>query len=133
MKSWAAKCFAVRRVTQDNQGKKTAGVDGQKSLTPKQRQDLVKALNLREGIRKAKPTTRVWIPKPGREEKRPLGIPTMYDRAMQALAKLALEPEWEALFEPTFRTLKCHTTNFGSLAKFGLRSHNGFSPSLYKK
>jgi hypothetical protein len=42
----------------------------------------------------------VWIPKPGTEEKRPLGILTMYDRALQALVKLALEPEWEALFEP---------------------------------
>ena len=49
---------------------------------------------------KASPTRRVWIPKPGREEKRPLGIPTMYDRALQALVKLGMEPEWEALFEP---------------------------------
>jgi len=40
------------------------------------------------------------IPKPGTEEKRPLGIPVMYDRALQALVKLALEPEWEARFEP---------------------------------
>jgi RNA-directed DNA polymerase len=42
----------------------------------------------------------VWIPKPGRDEKRPLGIPTMYDRALQAVVKAALEPEWEAIFEP---------------------------------
>lgn len=49
---------------------------------------------------KPKPTRRVWIDKPGRDEKRPLGIPTMYDRALQALVKLALEPEWEAKFEP---------------------------------
>ncbi|WP_375514384.1 group II intron reverse transcriptase/maturase [uncultured Nostoc sp.] len=49
---------------------------------------------------KVKPTRRVWIPKPGTEEKRPLGIPTMFDRALQALVKLALEPEWEARFEP---------------------------------
>ncbi|OZH55325.1 hypothetical protein AFK68_05360, partial [Hydrocoleum sp. CS-953] len=39
-------------------------------------------------------------PKPGRDEKRPLGIPTMYDRALQALVKLGMEPEWEARFEP---------------------------------
>ena len=97
MKSWSAKCLAVRRVTQDNTGKKTAGVDGQKSLTPKQRLNLVNKLNLGA---KASPTRRVWIPKPGREEKRPLGIPTMKDRALQALVKLALEPEWEARFEP---------------------------------
>ncbi|MGI2909490.1 group II intron reverse transcriptase/maturase [Tolypothrix sp. VBCCA 56010] len=97
MKSWSAKVLAVRRVTQDNQGKKTAGVDGVKSLTPKQRLELVDQLRLN---RKAKPTRRVWIPKPGREEKRPLGIPTIHDRATQALAKAALEPEWEAKFEP---------------------------------
>ncbi len=87
----------VRRVTQDNQGKKTAGVDGVKSLTPKQRLRLVGQLKL---SRKCKPTRRVWIPKPGKQEKRPLGMPTMYDRALQALVKMALEPEWEAKFEP---------------------------------
>src|ERR687886_1142574 len=97
MKSWSARALAVRRVTQDNQGKKTAGVDGVKSLSPKQRLDLVNQLHLGT---KARPTRRVWIPKPGTEEKRPLGIPTMKDRALQALVKLALEPEWEARFEP---------------------------------
>jgi RNA-directed DNA polymerase len=97
MRSWSAKTLAVRKVTQDNQGKCTAGVDGIKSLTPRQRHNLVLKLRL---SRKAKPTRRVWIPKPGTEEKRPLGIPTMYDRALQALVKLALEPEWEAKFEP---------------------------------
>lgn len=98
MRSWSAKCLAVRRVSQDNQGKKTAGVDGIKSLTPDQRLDLVNQLRLSG---RAKPTRRVWIPKPGCEgEKRPLGIPTMAERALQALVKLALEPEWEARFEP---------------------------------
>jgi RNA-directed DNA polymerase len=97
MKSWSAKCLSVRRVTQDNQGKKTAGVDGIKSLSPEARLKLVAKLkpNL-----KVKPTRRVWIPKPGTEEKRPLGIPVMNDRALQALFKMALEPEWEARFEP---------------------------------
>lgn len=97
MSSWSAKALAVRRVTQDNQGKKTAGVDGVKSLTPKQRLNLIGELKLGT---KVKPTRRVWIPKPGKDEKRPLGIPTMKDRALQALVKLALEPEWEARFEP---------------------------------
>ena len=78
MKSWAAKCIAVRRVTQENQGKKTAGVDGIKFLSPEARLKLVGRLKLGT---KAKPTRRVWIPKPGTEEKRPLGIPTIYDRA----------------------------------------------------
>jgi RNA-directed DNA polymerase len=97
MKSWSARALAVRRVTQDNQGKKTAGVDGVKSLTPKQRLDLTGNLNLGSKI---SPTRRVWIPKPRTKEKRPLGIPTMKDRALQALVKMALEPEWEARFEP---------------------------------
>jgi len=97
MKSWSARALAVRRVTQDNQGKKTAGVDGIKSLTAKQRLELTGNLNLGT---KVSPTRRVWIPKPGTKEKRPLGIPTMKDRALQALVKLALEPEWEARFEP---------------------------------
>jgi RNA-directed DNA polymerase len=96
MKSWSARVLSVRRVTQDNQGKKTAGVDGVKSLTPKQRLNLVGNLKLGS---KVSPTRRVWIPKPGTEEKRPLGIPTMKDRALQALLKMALEPEWEARFE----------------------------------
>ncbi|MBD2342002.1 group II intron reverse transcriptase/maturase [Calothrix sp. FACHB-156] len=97
MKSWSARALAVRRVTQDNQGKKTAGIDGVKSLTPNLRLELTGNLNLGT---KVSPTRRVWIPKPGTEEKRPLGIPTMKDRALQALVKLALEPEWEARFEP---------------------------------
>ena len=74
MLSWSARMLAVRRVTQDNQGKRTAGIDGVKSLTPKQRLELVTELRLN---RRVKPTRRVWIPKPGTEEKRPLGIPTV--------------------------------------------------------
>lgn len=104
MKSRSAKLLAVRRVTQDNTGKSTAGVDGIKSLTPVQRLHLVKSLSL---TGKAKPTRRVMIPKPGSSEQRPLGIPCMIERAKQMLVKLALEPEWEAVFEPNtygFRT-----------------------------
>ena len=55
---------------------------------------------------------RIWIPKPGKSEKRPLGIHTMADRVKQALVKLALEPEWEAKFAPNtygFRPARsCH-------------------------
>ena len=93
--SYYGKLWAIRKVTQDNQGKKTAGVDGVKSLTPKQRFEMVKKLKLRD---KSKPTRRVWIPKPN-GEKRPLGIPTIYERVLQCLVKLALEPEWESCFE----------------------------------
>ncbi len=96
MRSWSGKCLAARKVTQDNQGKRTAGVDGIKSLSHHARLTLVTQLKL---TGKSKPTRRVWIDKPGKAEKRPLGIPTMKDRALQALVKLVLEPEWEAKFE----------------------------------
>ena len=68
MTSRSAKRLAVRRVTQDNQGKKTAGVDGRKSLTPDQRLVLVNTLGLHH---EAQPVRRVWIPKPATDEKRP--------------------------------------------------------------
>jgi RNA-directed DNA polymerase len=96
LRSLSAKLLAVRRVTQDNQGKKTPGVDGIVALKPHERWPLVTNLNLQ---RPAQPVRRVWIPKPGTEEKRPLGIPTMSERAAQALVKLVLEPQWEARFE----------------------------------
>ncbi|MGL5871268.1 MAG: group II intron reverse transcriptase/maturase [Xenococcaceae cyanobacterium] len=98
IKSYYNRLLSVRKVTQDNQGKKTAGVDRIKSLNPKQRLELAKNLTLGT---KSKPIRRVWIPKPGNKtEMRPLGIPIMRDRAIQALVKSALEPEWESRFEP---------------------------------
>src|SRR5262250_3140703 len=97
LKSRAATLLAVRRVTQDNQGKSTAGIDGIKALTPPQRSALAAHLGT---LPTGSPTRRVWIPKPGKDDKRPLAIPTLHDRALQALVKLALEPEWEARFEP---------------------------------
>jgi RNA-directed DNA polymerase len=85
--SWAAKAASVRRITQDNQGKKTAGVDGVKSLTPKQRFALINKITLGSNV---KPTRRVWIPKPGTNEERPLGIPTMEDRAMPRVGQIGV-------------------------------------------
>ena len=96
VKSYYAKLLAVRRVAQDNQGKRTAGVDGVKSIPPKERLELVENLK----YQKAKPLRRKWIPKSNGEE-RPLGIPTINDRVRQALVKSALEPQWEARFEGT--------------------------------
>ena len=108
-RSKAAKTLAVRQVTQDNRGKRTAGIDGIKNLNPAKRLAMATTLSL---LGKASPVRRVWIPKPGKDEKRPLGIPTMIDRAKQALAKMALEPEWEAVFEPNSYSFRpgrgCH-------------------------
>lgn len=84
VRSWYAKLLAVRRITQENKGKNTAGVDGVKTLNNNQRIKLASHLEL-DG--KARPTRRVWIPKPGKQEMRPLSIPTMNERAKQALIK----------------------------------------------
>jgi RNA-directed DNA polymerase len=105
LRSWSARCLAVRRVTQDNAeaappcGKRTPGVDGVASLTPRQRIQMLDDLRNLTTHTPA-PLRRVYIPKPGKKEMRGLSIPTMLDRAYQALVKLALEPEWEAQFEP---------------------------------
>lgn len=92
----AAKLLAVRTVTTLNKGRRSVGIDKVKVTTPQAKLHLALNLSL-DG--QAKPIRRVWIPKPGKTELRPLGIPVIEDRAKQALAKLALEPEWEAVFE----------------------------------
>lgn len=92
-----AKLLAVRQVTVLNKGKSTPGVDKIVITKPEERIKLALEISL-DGY--ATHIRRVWIPKPGKTEKRPLGIPIIKDRAKQALAKLALEPEWEATFEP---------------------------------
>lgn len=101
LKSKSARLLAVRRVTQENQGKKTAGIDGVKAVPPNARFALAEHLHPKNWKRsKARPVRRVWIPKPGKPgERRPLGIPVMWERGQQALVKLALEPAWEAKFE----------------------------------
>lgn len=87
--SYYAKVLAVRKVT-TNKGKNTPGVDKQLWKTPAAK--MRGALTLTDKGYKAKPLRRVYIEKPGKKKKRPLGIPCMYDRAMQALYALALDP-----------------------------------------
>ena len=95
--SRAAKLLAIRQVTQENDGKHTPGIDGVVCDTPEARLAL-----LQDGLRlqgyRPQPVRRVYIPKAdGRQ--RPLGIPTVKDRVMQAIVTMALEPEWESRFE----------------------------------
>lgn len=87
--SFYAKAYAVRKVT-SNKGKNTSGVDKKLWSTPASKMKAV--LALAEKQYKAKPLRRVFIEKKGKNKKRPLGIPTMFDRAMQTLYALALEP-----------------------------------------
>ncbi len=100
VRSHSVRLVAVKRVTQENKGKYTAGIDGKIYTTSSSRMKLVeevKALNPHN--HRCQPVKRVYIPKPN-GDKRPLGIPTIKDRIMQLIVKMAMEPEWEAKFEP---------------------------------
>jgi RNA-directed DNA polymerase len=105
-RSFSGKALAVKRVT-ENQGKNTPGVDGVIWDTPKKKMQAVHELNPR-GYR-PQPLRRVYIPK-SNDRLRPLGIPTMKDRAMQAWFLLALDPVAETLADPNsfgFRKERC--------------------------
>lgn len=122
VRSFNGRCWAVRRVT-DNAGKQTPGVDGAIWSTPKSKWHAIQRLDSR-GY-KPLPLRRVYIPK-SNGKMRPLGIPTMRDRAMQALFLLALEPVAETLADKNsygFRRARCTADAIAQL--FNLLSRKG--------
>lgn len=96
--SFYAKAYAVKKVT-SNKGKNTSGID--KKLWSTSAAKMKATLALTDKDYKSKPLRRVFIPKKGKNKKRPLGIPTMYDRAMQTLYGFAIEPVAEITADHT--------------------------------
>jgi RNA-directed DNA polymerase len=99
LRSRANAQVSVRRVTEVNAGRETAGIDGKTALLASQKAELADWVQRRSKAWKPMPVKRVFIPKASGRQ-RPLGIPVIADRALQALVLGALEPEWEARFEP---------------------------------
>jgi RNA-directed DNA polymerase len=90
---------SVRRVTERNAGRMTAGIDGEVVLTPVAKAKLAERVQHSAEPFKARPVRRVYIPKPGSHKRRPLGIPVIFYRCHHARVVNALKPEWEARFE----------------------------------
>jgi RNA-directed DNA polymerase len=91
--------MSVRRVTEHNTGRKTAGIDGIVVVTASGKAALAVSVQHRFGSWEPKAVKRVYIAKTNGKQ-RPLGIPVLFDRVLQARVVNALEPEWEARFEP---------------------------------
>ena len=101
LRSWHNTLVSVRQVTQRNTGRKTAGIDGLVALTSQARAEMAVQVHATIGSHQPSPVRRVYIPKASDKTKmRPLGIPVLLDRCHQARVRNALEPEWEARFEP---------------------------------
>ena len=101
LRSWSCTLVSVRQATQRNAGRRTAGIDGLVALTSQARAEMAVRVHASIGSHRPSPVRRVYIPKASDKAKmRPLGIPVLSDRCHQARVRNALEPEWEARFEP---------------------------------
>jgi RNA-directed DNA polymerase len=101
LRSWSNTLISVRQVTQRSTGRRTAGVDGQVALTSQARAEVAVQVHATRDSWQPRAVRRVYIPKASDKTKmRPLGIPVILDRCHQARVRNALEPEWEARFEP---------------------------------
>ena len=101
LRSWSSTLVSVRQVTQRNTGRRTAGIDGLVALTSQARAEMAVQVHASIGSHQPSPVRRVYISKARDKTKmRPLGIPVLSDRCHQGRVRNALEPEWEARFEP---------------------------------
>ena len=101
LRSWANTLVSVRQVTQRSTGRRTAGIDGLVALTSQARAEVAVQVHATIGSHQPSPVRRVCVPKASDKTRmRPLGIPVISDRCHQARVRNALEPEWEARFEP---------------------------------